>query len=526
MAIGYANGLNIVASTNTFTKDSDGNVLFELNLSTKNLAALISGKDYVDDLTIEIELTRNKQISTLLQFPVVIFNNAISSAPTVEQIPFFDSYKNACETAKLAAETAKAQAQESATSASASEANAATSATTARTAAETAEQEATAAILAKDQAEAAQTASETAKTAAQASADKAKASETKVEQSAQAAAVNAQAAEFSKSYAESYANTAQTAATTAEQEATSANIARDDAYLAQVGAETAKTAAETANTQAQAAKQAAVDAANTATQAAGIQAIRQEMLAKGYLHCTAGGYAAGSFTGAGVLSVIFKTNADFSSRADDNILSFFLLGVYQNGFDMQLGDDHVCRLRRNSSGFRSFTQTAVAAKATNEINIVCAVFKKLEDGNADGTLYVNGSVISPMTTTEGVYPTFGNKYYVNNVSGTQGGRTKTYVGYQDFMIFNFDIFAEGAPYSYADYANGNLVPPALKDTTATNRALLMLENYTILNGSSRFIPDVSGNGQDATVGTNYGGTISGDVDVSIAKLKEYLTANS
>ena len=254
--------------------------------------------------------------------------------------------------------------------------------------------------------------------------------------------------------------------------------------------------------------------------------IFQQMLTKGYLHCTAGGYATGGFTGADILSVIFKTNADFSSIAEDNVLSFFLLGAYQNGFSMQLGDDHIFRLSRNNGGFMSFLQTAIAAKATNEINIVCAVFKKLEDGNADGTLYVNGSVISPITTAEGVYPTFGNKYYVNNVSGTQGGRSKTYVSYQDFMIFNFDIFAEGAPYTYTEYANGNLVPLTLKDTTAVNRALLILENYTILNGSSRFIPDVSGNGQDATVETKFNGTIGGDADISIAKLKEYFTANS
>ena len=335
----------------------------------------------------------------------------------------------------------------------------------------------------------------------------------------------AQAQQAATNAATSASNAAQSA-TTAEQEATAASVARDDAYLAQVGAENAKDTAVEANTQAQAAKQAAIDAANTATQAAGIQAIRQEMLTKGYLHCTAGGYATGGFTGDDMLSVIFKTNADFSSVADDNVLSFFLLGVYQNGFDMQLGDDHVCRFKRNSNGFKSFSQTAIAAKATNKINIICAVFKKLEDGNADGTLYVNGSVISPITTAEGVYPTFGNKYYVNNVSGTQGGRSKTYVSYQDFMIFNFDIFAEGAPYTYTDYANGNLVPLTLKDTTAVNRALLILENYTILNGSSRFIPDVSGNGQDATVGTYVGGTISGDADISIAKLKEYLTANT
>ena len=319
------------------------------------------------------------------------------------------------------------------------------------------------------------------------------------------------------------ANNAAQSATTAEQEATAAIMAKDQAETAQIASETAKTAAETANTQAQAAKQAAVDAANTATQAAGIQAIRQQMLTKGYLHCTPYGYAIGSFTGADTLSVIFKTDANV---AQGNKIAFFSLGGYGSGFSAQSSDDGSFRIYKDLSAIKAFYNSAVAEKAKNDINVFCMVFKKDSANNVDCTLYVNGVMVSPRAETVQTYPTFGTKYILNNVAETQSGATDTNVMYEDFMVFNFDIFAEGAPYTYTDYANGNLVPLALKETTASNRALLLLESYTILNGSSRFIPDVSGNGQDATVETKFNGTIGGDADISIAKLKEYFTANS
>lgn len=251
--------------------------------------------------------------------------------------------------------------------------------------------------------------------------------------------------------------------------------------------------------------------------------IFQQMLVKGYLHCTPYGYAIGSFTGADTLSVIFKTDANVSQG---NKIAFFSLGGYGSGFSAQSGDDGSFRIYKDLSAIKAYYNSAVAEKATNDINVFCMVFKKDSANNVDCTLYVNGVMVSPRAETVQTYPTFGTKYILNNVAETQSGATNTSVIYQDFMVFNFDIFAEGAPYTYTDYANGNLVPLALKDTTASNRALLMLENYTILNGSSRFIPDVSGNGQDATVETKFNGTIGGDADISIAKLKEYFTANS
>lgn len=251
--------------------------------------------------------------------------------------------------------------------------------------------------------------------------------------------------------------------------------------------------------------------------------IFQQMLVKGYLHCTPYGYAIGSFTGADTLSVIFKTDANVSQG---NKIAFFSLGGYGSGFSVQSGDDGSFRIYKDLSAVKAYYNSAVAEKATNDINVFCIVFKKDSANNVDCTLYVNGVTISPRAETVQTYPTFGTKYILNNVAETQSGATNTNVRYQDFMIFNFDIFADGAPYTYTDYANGNLVPLALKDTTAVNRALLLLENYTILNGSSRFIPDVSGNNRDLTVDTHFNGTIGGDADISIAKLKEYLTANS
>ena len=247
------------------------------------------------------------------------------------------------------------------------------------------------------------------------------------------------------------------------------------------------------------------------------------MLAKGYLHCTPYGYATGSFTGADTLSVVFKTDANF---AQSNKITFFNIGGYGSGFAAQVGDDGSMRIFKDLSTIKAYYNSAIAAKATKDINVFCVVFKKDSANNADCALYVNGEIITPRAEVVQTYPTFGAKYILNNFAETQSGATDTNILYQDFMIFNFDIFADGAPYTYTDYANGNLVPLALKDTTAVNRALLMLENYTILNGSSRFIPDVSSNGQDATVKTEFDGTISGDADISIAKLKEYLTANT
>lgn len=81
---------------------------------------------------------------------------------------------------------------------------------------------------------------------------------------------------------------------------------------------------------------------------------------------------------------------------------------------------------------------------------------------------------------------------------------------RNLNIFNFDISAEDAPYSIADYEAGRLIPPALKPSQVS----LALENYTIArNTTTTLVKDASGNSNDATVRGS--GTVAGDNDQSI-----------
>lgn len=81
---------------------------------------------------------------------------------------------------------------------------------------------------------------------------------------------------------------------------------------------------------------------------------------------------------------------------------------------------------------------------------------------------------------------------------------------RNLYIFNFDVSAEDAPYSIADYEAGRLIPPALKPSQVS----LALENYTIArNATTKLVKDASGNSNDATVQGS--GTVAGDNDQSI-----------
>lgn len=83
---------------------------------------------------------------------------------------------------------------------------------------------------------------------------------------------------------------------------------------------------------------------------------------------------------------------------------------------------------------------------------------------------------------------------------------------RNLNIFNFDVSAEDAPYSIADYEAGRLIPPALKPSQVS----LALENYTIArNATTTLVKDASGNSNDATVKVSSGGYVAGDNDQSI-----------
>lgn len=113
------------------------------------------------------------------------------------------------------------------------------------------------------------------------------------------------------------------------------------------------------------------------------------------------------------------------------------------------------------------------------------------------------------------------------------GGAKVPVRLSRARIFNFQMDADGAPYTVADYVSGKLVPPALYDPAAAQRALLALEDYSIAVGATRYVPDVSGNAYDATVVESGGsgdaawtGTVKGSRDTAIKRLCDLFNANN
>lgn len=90
------------------------------------------------------------------------------------------------------------------------------------------------------------------------------------------------------------------------------------------------------------------------------------------------------------------------------------------------------------------------------------------------------------------------------------------------FIANYDMSADGVPYSVADYAAGKLPPPSICDTSAEKRALLALDDYSIEVGSTKYIPDVSGGANDFTVT----GDFKGDKDISIKRLAALISQSN
>lgn len=84
----------------------------------------------------------------------------------------------------------------------------------------------------------------------------------------------------------------------------------------------------------------------------------------------------------------------------------------------------------------------------------------------------------------------------------------------------------GIGYTIEDYNNGIDEPPTMQDTSATYRALLSLQDYTVQNGSTQQVFDVSGNANDATATLSEGGSLKGSNDISVSRLIDFVKGQS
>ena len=308
------------------------------------------------------------------------------------------------------------------------------------------------------------------------------------------------------------------------EELTAANpILTYNSNIAQASAATAQTAATNAAQSAQQAQQAA-ESATAISDPEGwrtakdkeIKAIQLCKADNGILYFTGGAATATPDLASDTLSVLFKTDFDFSVNQASAVFFPFILGTRTSGKYFTCQGGNVLRASTVDVGTNTlktigyFNRTDISAVATGRLNTLAFVFKKLANGNAHVSLFVNGTAISNNISTDVPYTVVPNSASVNTWAGTVAAASAGTVGYSDFRIFNFDVSAEDAPYSLADYQAGKRLPPNLTGVQ------LALENYTFDDK----IRDISGNEHHATIS----GSVAGDMDNSINQMYSAFSA--
>lgn len=257
---------------------------------------------------------------------------------------------------------------------------------------------------------------------------------------------SAQSAEASAEIAGGYASNAADSAASASSQAESAAASASSAQSAKAEAESAKTAAQLA-------------AASASSSDAGRLALAK--FDSGTLSFSGGSASATPNLAFDTLSVLFKTDFDFSVAQSANVLFPFLAGTMSTGIYLaaQFGGDNRLRAMMGATAIGSFMRTDIAALVGDGLNALAFVFKKLADGNAQVSLFVNGVSVQNRTTATVAYPTLNNALSVNKwgSSSTSAGTVR----YSDFCILNFDVSAADAPYSLSDYQAGKGLPPFL-----------------------------------------------------------------
>lgn len=224
-------------------------------------------------------------------------------------------------------------------------------------------------------------------------------------------------------------------------------------------------------------------------------------------------------------SICATVRVDSWEGSTQGIQTIFQFGDNGNGalwgsisFNNVINNPNIqLRISKNTDGTSSYSEVSYFFNKDTFLgkeHTIIGVFRELESTPVNFDIYVDGAKVA-------------TSYYkgltLDSLSGTVNYAVNTYnqnysiqpasahpMMLRNLYVFNFDVSAEGSPYTIADYAAGKLIPPALKPSQVS----LALENYTIArNATTKLVKDASGNSNDATVQGS--GTVAGDNDQSI-----------
>lgn len=181
----------------------------------------------------------------------------------------------------------------------------------------------------------------------------------------------------------------------------------------------------------------------------------------GTLYFSGGSASATPSLAFDTLSVLFKTDFDFSVEQTSPVFYPFYVGKTALGkfIHVQYGNNNTLRVLINGVIVGLFTRANIAAQTADGLNAFAFVFKKLANGNIQTSLFVNGVSVQNQATATAEYPALDSFLSIN-----RWGTANVYAGtvrYSDFRILNFDVSATDAPYTLSDYQAGKGLPPFL-----------------------------------------------------------------
>ena len=284
--------------------------------------------------------------------------------------------------------------------------------------------------------------------------------------------------------------------------------------------------AQAAKSQAEAARDIALGAADGAVQTAGVPALRLGKKNAPQLWFDGGKLNVPDWTSV-VIPLPFSLAIEYEIESWDGI-SY----VYNNEFSFfncTNADWNVSgypiygfRLTKNGESTLGFTLGGCGGEGigasrgwsgnitlpTGRHTVVLAVPAPDASGNSPASIpvYIDGENAGSPAASVGRHNTsvsFQKPLVINERGVYAGGESfnEFEIALSRISVFNFDMSAEGAPYTVADYAGGKPVPPKLLDPSAQKRAVLALEDS--LNGAQ--VRDKSGGANHAIiVGTAFG----------------------
>ena len=343
---------------------------------------------------------------------------------------------------------------------------------------------------------------------------------------AQAAAQAAQASQAAAAQSETNAQASATAAASSQTAAAQSESNAQASATAAAGSETQAKSSE----QAAASSQAAAETAAQIAQATDAGKLALDKLSAGTLYFNSGKLSGSNFAiPTFPFSICTTVRIDAWRSASENSQPIFQYGELGSGtgsiFAISFingADNPRLRLiitdKIDGTNKSTFVDCALDLSTfLGKMHTIIGICRAVTTGALNWDIYIDGAKQNIASSAKNAI--------VSSLSGTRTWAVNTTnfnyssqpasanpMMLRNLYIFNFDVSAEGSPYSIADYLAGRLIPPALKPSQVS----LALENYTIArNATTKLVKDASGNSNDATVKISSGGYVAGDNDQSI-----------